>query len=223
MQRAVVRAMPWVFVLIWSTGFVVARLAMPHAPPFKVLAVRFALSALCYGVWIASARAAWPVGRGQWLHLAVTGALMQAGYLGGVWAAVKHGMGAGLVALSGPSAPDGSTLSRLQSELAMNEANLGSIASGAEALEYQLERLNDVLANAGEHFFITARHVRLDRMNVLLADEDPAPGASLDLQIVRVPLPDAAPDFRTFTFVRFPRAAMLPRTALVSEAARMLQ
>jgi hypothetical protein len=28
------RAMPVVFVLIWSTGFVVARFGMPHAPPF---------------------------------------------------------------------------------------------------------------------------------------------------------------------------------------------
>ena len=37
MQRAIVRAMPWVFVLIWATGFVVARLAMPHSPPFKFL------------------------------------------------------------------------------------------------------------------------------------------------------------------------------------------
>ena len=49
------RAMPWVFVLIWSTGFVVARLAMPHAPPFSFLALRFALSALCFVVWIALA------------------------------------------------------------------------------------------------------------------------------------------------------------------------
>ena len=99
MQRAIVRAMPWVFVLIWATGFVVARLAMPHSPPFKFLAVRFALSAACYGVWVALARVAWPTGRGQWLHLAVTGALMQAGYLGGVWSAVKAGIGAGTVAL----------------------------------------------------------------------------------------------------------------------------
>ncbi|MBU2288868.1 MAG: DMT family transporter, partial [Gammaproteobacteria bacterium] len=35
----------------------------------------------------------------QWGHLAVTGVLMQAGYLGGVWAAVHAGMGSGLVAL----------------------------------------------------------------------------------------------------------------------------
>ena len=38
---------------------------------------------------------AWPRERAQWLHLAVTGMLMQAGYLGGVWAAVKAGIGAG--------------------------------------------------------------------------------------------------------------------------------
>ena len=99
MQRAVVRAMPWVFVLIWSTGFVVARLAMPHAPPFSFLTVRFALSAVCFFVWIALAHAAWPTSRAQWGHLAVTGVLMQAGYLGGVWSAVKAGIGAGTVAL----------------------------------------------------------------------------------------------------------------------------
>jgi len=94
-----VRAMPWVFVLIWSTGFVAARLAMPHSPPFSFMTVRFALSALCFFAWIALAGAAWPLGRAQWGHLAVTGLLMQAGYLGGVWSAVKAGMGAGTVAL----------------------------------------------------------------------------------------------------------------------------
>jgi drug/metabolite transporter (DMT)-like permease len=94
-----VRAMPAVFVLIWSTGFIVARYGMPHAPPMKFLAVRFILSVACFAVWAALARAVWPTSRVQLGHLAVTGLLMHAGYLGGVWAAVKHGMGAGLVAL----------------------------------------------------------------------------------------------------------------------------
>jgi drug/metabolite transporter (DMT)-like permease len=98
-QQALVAAMPWVFVVIWATGFVVARLAMPHAPPFSFLVVRFALSALCFAVWIALAKAAWPVGRAQWGHLLVTGVFMQAGYLGGVWAAISHGLGAGTSAL----------------------------------------------------------------------------------------------------------------------------
>ena len=98
-HSAFVRAMPWLFVLIWSTGFVVARLAMPHAPPFGFLTLRFVFSAMCFAVWIAIARAPWPRGRVQLFHLAVTGVLMQAGYLGGVWAAVKAGLGAGTTAL----------------------------------------------------------------------------------------------------------------------------
>lgn len=93
------RAMPAVFVLIWSTGFIVARYGMPYAPPLKFLAVRYALSLVCFAIWVALARVRWPKERAQWGHLAVTGVLMQAGYLGGVWAAVHAGMGAGLVAL----------------------------------------------------------------------------------------------------------------------------
>jgi drug/metabolite transporter (DMT)-like permease len=91
--------MPWLFVLIWSTGFVVARFGMPHSPPLTFLCIRYALSALCFGVWVAYSGAAWPRGREQWLHLAVMGVLTHAGYLGGVWAAVKAGIGAGTVAL----------------------------------------------------------------------------------------------------------------------------
>jgi len=97
--HALVRAMPAIFVLIWSTGFIVARYGMPHSPPMKFLAMRYALSVACFVVWALALRAAWPKGRGQYLHLAVTGILMHAGYLGGVWAAVKAGMGAGLSAL----------------------------------------------------------------------------------------------------------------------------
>lgn len=93
------RAMPWVFVLIWSTGFVVARLAMPHAPPMKFLLLRYGLSVVCFFAWVKWTGAAWPSTRTQWRHLAVIGTLIHAGYLGGVWAAVKAGIGAGTVAL----------------------------------------------------------------------------------------------------------------------------
>jgi drug/metabolite transporter (DMT)-like permease len=93
------RAIPIIFVLIWSTGFIVARYGMPHAPPLSFLCVRYALSLLCFVLWVLAARVPWPQGRSQWLHLAVVGALMHAGYLGGVWSAVKAGMGAGLIAL----------------------------------------------------------------------------------------------------------------------------
>jgi drug/metabolite transporter (DMT)-like permease len=98
-QDALVRAMPAVFVLIWSTGFIVARFGMPYAPPMKFLAWRYFFSVLCFLVWALGARAAMPANREQVKHLAVTGMLMHGGYLGGVWSAVKLGMGAGLVAL----------------------------------------------------------------------------------------------------------------------------
>jgi drug/metabolite transporter (DMT)-like permease len=98
-QAALVRAMPAIFVLIWSTGFVVARLGMPHAPPLGFLVVRYALSVAAFAVWIALARPAWPRDRTQWAHLAVTGMLLHGGYLGGVWSAVKLGLSAGTVAL----------------------------------------------------------------------------------------------------------------------------
>ena len=94
-----VRSMPIVFVLIWSTGFIVARYGMPHSPPFKFLALRYALSILCFLPWIWLSAVRWPAGGRQWLHLAVTGILMHAFYLGGVWAAVKAGMGSGVSAL----------------------------------------------------------------------------------------------------------------------------
>ncbi len=91
--------MPAVFVLIWSTGFIVARYGMPYAPPFTFLLWRYFFSILCFLPWIVLARVAWPRDRKQALHLAVTGMLMHAGYLGGVWAAVKAGMGSGLSSL----------------------------------------------------------------------------------------------------------------------------
>lgn len=98
-RGAWLRVMPWVFVLIWSTGFVVARFGMPHSPPLTFLSMRYAFSLLCFGLWIVLAGVEWPRERSQWLHLAVVGMLIHAGYLGGVWAAVKAGIGAGTVAL----------------------------------------------------------------------------------------------------------------------------
>ena len=96
---ALIKAMPVVFVLIWSTGFIVAKYGLPYAPPLSFLTIRYALSLLCFLAWIAIARVAWPQSRSQWLHLGVTGVLIHAGYLGGVWSAIKGGMGSGLSAL----------------------------------------------------------------------------------------------------------------------------
>jgi drug/metabolite transporter (DMT)-like permease len=94
-----VALMPVVFVLIWSTGFVVARLGMPHAPPMTFLCWRYVLSMAGLGLWAWWAKAQWPTSPQALRHLAVTGVLLQAGYLGGVWSAVKLGLSAGTTAL----------------------------------------------------------------------------------------------------------------------------
>ena len=98
-DSALIRAMPVLFVLIWSTGFIVARYGMPHAPPLKFLLLRYLFSIMCFLPWILISGVKWPATRSQWAHLAFTGVLMHACYLGGVWAAVKAGMGSGLSAL----------------------------------------------------------------------------------------------------------------------------
>ena len=98
-RHAAARAIPAIFVLIWSTGFIVARFGMPQSPPMKFLALRYALSVGCFALWMLAARIKMPSDRRQVGHLAVIGVLMHACYLGGVWSAVKLGMGAGLVAL----------------------------------------------------------------------------------------------------------------------------
>jgi drug/metabolite transporter (DMT)-like permease len=98
MPQTLRAAFPALFVLIWSTGFIVARYGMPHAEPMTFLLLRFigVLALLLPAAWLM--RAPWP-GRDQAWKIALAGLLLQAGYLGGVWAAVRHGMTAGLIAL----------------------------------------------------------------------------------------------------------------------------
>jgi drug/metabolite transporter (DMT)-like permease len=87
-----------VFILIWSTGFIIARYGMPYSEPMTFLAIRFGAVVLCMIPIVLWLKAPWPRGRQIW-HIAIAGALFQFGYLGGVWAAVKLGMPAGLAAL----------------------------------------------------------------------------------------------------------------------------
>jgi drug/metabolite transporter (DMT)-like permease len=95
------RLAPWIapiFVFLWSTGFIIARYSMPYAEPMTVIFIRFGSVVLCMLPVVLIWRAPWP-NRSQIIHIAIAGALLQAGYVGGVWAAVKEGMSAGLTAL----------------------------------------------------------------------------------------------------------------------------
>jgi drug/metabolite transporter (DMT)-like permease len=91
-------AYPALFVFLWSTGFIGAKLGLPYAEPATFLVLRFSLVLvlllpLC---WLFRAR--WPSPKGIF-DMAVAGVLIQAGYLGGVFASLHHGMPAGVSAL----------------------------------------------------------------------------------------------------------------------------
>lgn len=92
------RFLPAIFIFIWSSGYVVAKYGLPYAEPLTFLCLRYLGVILFMGILAVSMRASWPA-RSAWPQIAVAGILMQAGYLGGVWCAVKLGMPAGLAAL----------------------------------------------------------------------------------------------------------------------------
>lgn len=92
---------PILFVLLWSTGFIMARMGMETAEPASFLSIRFALAALvlaCIAIAVPSLRTL-EISWKQIAHAAVAGVLLQAVYLGGVFAGVNQGIGAGLSSL----------------------------------------------------------------------------------------------------------------------------
>jgi drug/metabolite transporter (DMT)-like permease len=88
---------PVFFVLLWSTGFIVAKFGLPYAPPLTFLLLRCVAVLLVLAPLALVCKAPWPKGAAG--HIAIAGLLLQAGYLGGVWCAIKLGMPAGVTAL----------------------------------------------------------------------------------------------------------------------------
>jgi drug/metabolite transporter (DMT)-like permease len=90
---------PGLFVVLWSTGFIGAKLGLPYAEPATFLVIRFAavLALLLPLCWVL--RAPWPASRSEFLHMALAGALIQGGYLGGVFLSLSKGMPAGVSSL----------------------------------------------------------------------------------------------------------------------------
>lgn len=97
-MSALDRFAPPVFIFIWATGYIVAKLAAPYADPLTFLSWRYVgVVALMLALAFA-ARAKWP-SRREMAHLAVAGIGIQALYLGGVWVSIRQGLPAGTAAL----------------------------------------------------------------------------------------------------------------------------
>jgi drug/metabolite transporter (DMT)-like permease len=93
------RTAPGIFVVLWATGFLIAKLGVPYAQPMTVLAIRFVLAAIMMGSVALIAGAPWPRSWRQIAHIAIVGILLHAVYLGGCYAAIYQGMPAGMAAL----------------------------------------------------------------------------------------------------------------------------
>ncbi len=93
------KLIPWIFVWIWSTGFIAAKYGLPYAEPFTLLSYRFVFTLLLLFLIISYNKSPWPSSKSEFFHLMVVGALIHGAYLGGVFQALKWGIPAGLGAM----------------------------------------------------------------------------------------------------------------------------
>lgn len=93
------KLVPIFFVLLWSTGFISAKYGLPSAGPMTFLALRMGIASGLLLLFALLTRAPWPANGRAALHVIVAGLLVHAGYLGGVFAAISHGMPAGMISL----------------------------------------------------------------------------------------------------------------------------
>jgi len=99
LQAAWIAAMPALFVFLWATGFIGGKLGLPYAEPFTFLALRFAIVVVLLLALSFATRAPWPSDLRLYGHVAVSGLLVHAAYLGGVFSALAAGLSTGLSAL----------------------------------------------------------------------------------------------------------------------------
>ena len=99
MMRRLAPAFPLLFVVLWSTGFIGARLGLPHSEPLTFLFVRYLLVVALLLALALLSKAPWPARAMDWFHIGVAGLLIHGIYLGGVFIAISMGLPAGVAAL----------------------------------------------------------------------------------------------------------------------------
>jgi drug/metabolite transporter (DMT)-like permease len=105
-MRAQVRHFrPVAFVLLWSTGYIAAPIALRDAQPFTLLFLRFVLAALGLGAIALVLRAPWPRQPREIAHIMAAGLLSQATQFGGLYAGMKAGVPGAIAALIAGTMP----------------------------------------------------------------------------------------------------------------------
>ena len=157
---------PGLFVLLWSTGFIGAKLGLPFAEPLTFLLVRFACVIGLLGTLAWALRRPWPHRPMQWFHIAVAGVLLHGGYLSGVFLAIHRGMPAGVVAL----------IVGIQPLLTafLSNSMVGERVSGRHALgiERHAGMLAQIAVKPARTFHVVSNAARADR-TFSQPDQDP--------------------------------------------------
>lgn len=86
------------FVLLWSSGYPAARIALDHSGPFTLLMLRFGGAGLIFTAIAALSRVSWPRGRAA-LHSALVGSLQLGVQFGALYWAASRGVNIALIAL----------------------------------------------------------------------------------------------------------------------------
>ena len=92
-------AAPLVFLVLWSGGYTVAKVALHYAPPMTVLVLRYASVVAIMALLLLVLRPPMPTTKAGWGHLAFTGFLIQTVYFGRTYLAFINGVAAGTAAL----------------------------------------------------------------------------------------------------------------------------
>lgn len=99
LRTSMTRLYPFLFVFLWSTGFIGAKFGLPHAEPLTFLLIRYAAVIVLMTLVALVMRAPWPRSGKEWFHIGVSGVLVHAVYLGGVFTSISKGFPAGLSSL----------------------------------------------------------------------------------------------------------------------------
>ncbi|HEY0219650.1 MAG TPA: DMT family transporter [Afipia sp.] len=92
------RVAPWLFVVLWSSGFIGTKAMVANAEPLTALTIRMTLVVAAMAIIVAVVRPKWP-NRRETGHSIVAGLLVHGFYLGGTSIAIYHSVPAGLSAL----------------------------------------------------------------------------------------------------------------------------
>ena len=99
MSKVFGRIAPFLFVLLWSTGFIGVKYGIPYSPPFTFVALRMLIAAPLLALIAIMVNKRFEISRAIFIQSSAIGLTLHAAYLGGCFYAVSRGLPAGIVAL----------------------------------------------------------------------------------------------------------------------------